>query len=228
MFDTREVAARVHDFAVLTLRGVDTTTATNFDKGAYLGADGALLPVEAALPGLGRDEHRPVRDKLAAMMAPEAMLPQPHKQLPQAPPKRQVLAQLRQLPLAGRGGMPNRQQQQQQEEAASEEPSIKQAIGLQAEEAAVKAEVQPEAHEAPPPHQPLPQPQPQPQPQPPAPQAHEAPLSVAPPHDIHARAAAARVALAFLCDLTAAFDKGVLSEEEFKAMRAQSMADMRM
>ncbi|KAG1677932.1 hypothetical protein FOA52_001350 [Chlamydomonas sp. UWO 241] len=63
---TGEVAARVWDFAVLSLRGVDTQTATNFDKGAYLGADGALLSVEAALPGLERDQHRVVRDKLAA------------------------------------------------------------------------------------------------------------------------------------------------------------------
>jgi hypothetical protein len=56
----------VFDFAVLSLRGVDTQTVMNFAKGAYLGADGTLLPVEAALPGLGRDEHWLVRDKLAA------------------------------------------------------------------------------------------------------------------------------------------------------------------
>jgi hypothetical protein len=68
MYDTAEDPARVYDFAVLSLRGVDTQTAINFDKGAYLGADGALLPVEAALPGLGRDEHKYVRDKLAALV----------------------------------------------------------------------------------------------------------------------------------------------------------------
>jgi hypothetical protein len=56
----------VSDFAVLYLRGVDTQTVINFDKGAYLGADGALLPVAAALPGLGRDQHKYVRAKLAA------------------------------------------------------------------------------------------------------------------------------------------------------------------
>jgi hypothetical protein len=236
-YDTREVAAHVHDFAALTLRGVDT--ATNFDKGAYRGADGALLPVEAALPGLGRDEHSLVRVKLAAMMAAEAadrrpLLPQPpHQQLLQAsasatsspPPQLQqpvpppLLLRLRQLvgrsttwrPSSPRRGMPN--QQQQQEEAASEEPSIEQAaIGHQAQAAVVKEEVQSEAPL--PPHQPLPQAHL-------PPQAHEA--HVAPPHDVHARAA-----LAFLCGLKAAFDKGVLTEEEFKAMRAQSLADMRM
>jgi hypothetical protein len=56
----------VYDFAVLSVRGVDPAqTSINFDLGAYLGADGALLPVEAALPGLGRDEHKYVRDMLA-------------------------------------------------------------------------------------------------------------------------------------------------------------------
>jgi hypothetical protein len=67
-YDTAEDAARVHDFAVLSLRGVDTQAVINFDKGAYLGADGALLPVEAALPGLGlgRDTHKYVRDKITA------------------------------------------------------------------------------------------------------------------------------------------------------------------
>ncbi|KAG1680604.1 hypothetical protein FOA52_015053 [Chlamydomonas sp. UWO 241] len=65
-YDTDVDAARVSDFAVLPLRGVDTLTAINFDKGAYLGADGALLPVEAALPGLGRDQYKNLREKLAA------------------------------------------------------------------------------------------------------------------------------------------------------------------
>jgi hypothetical protein len=65
-YSTAEDAARVADFAVLSLRGVDTQTATNFDKGAYLGADGALLPVEAALPWLGRDQHTHLRGKLGA------------------------------------------------------------------------------------------------------------------------------------------------------------------
>jgi hypothetical protein len=63
---TDEDAARVYDFAALSLRGVGKPGVINFDKGAYLGPDGALLPVEAALPGLGRDEHKYVRDKLAA------------------------------------------------------------------------------------------------------------------------------------------------------------------
>ncbi|KAG1664905.1 hypothetical protein FOA52_006251 [Chlamydomonas sp. UWO 241] len=66
IYDTGEDASRVSDFAVLSLRGVDTQTAINFDKGAYLGADGNLLPVEAALSGLGCDKHRLVREKLAA------------------------------------------------------------------------------------------------------------------------------------------------------------------
>jgi hypothetical protein len=56
----------VSDFAVLSLCGVDTPTAINFDKGACLGADGSLLSVEAALPWLGRDGHKNVRDRLAA------------------------------------------------------------------------------------------------------------------------------------------------------------------
>ncbi|KAG1681356.1 hypothetical protein FOA52_007404 [Chlamydomonas sp. UWO 241] len=66
---TDEDAARMFDFAVLSLRGVDTQTVTNFGKGAYIGANGALLPVEAALPGLGHDKHKLVRDKLAVAMA---------------------------------------------------------------------------------------------------------------------------------------------------------------
>jgi hypothetical protein len=67
-YDTGEDAARVYDFAVLSLRGIDTQTAINFDKGAYLGADGALLPVEAALSELGHDEHKYVRGRLAAVV----------------------------------------------------------------------------------------------------------------------------------------------------------------
>jgi hypothetical protein len=72
MYDTAEDAARVCDFAVLSLRGVGTQTVINFDKGTYLGADGVLLPVEAALTGLGRDEHKHVRDKLAAAVVAAA------------------------------------------------------------------------------------------------------------------------------------------------------------
>ncbi|KAG1664906.1 hypothetical protein FOA52_006252 [Chlamydomonas sp. UWO 241] len=68
-FGTGEDAARVYDFAVLSLCDVDTQRVTNFDRSAYLGADGALLPVEAALPGLGRDQHKIVRDKLVAAVA---------------------------------------------------------------------------------------------------------------------------------------------------------------
>jgi hypothetical protein len=59
---------RVSDFAVLFLfHSADTLTAINFDKGAYLGADG-VLPVEDALPGLGRDQHKYVCDKLTAVV----------------------------------------------------------------------------------------------------------------------------------------------------------------
>jgi hypothetical protein len=68
-YDNEENAARLSDFAVLSLCGVDTPTAINFDKGSYLGADGTLLPVEDALPGLGRDQHKKVRDKLPAAVA---------------------------------------------------------------------------------------------------------------------------------------------------------------
>ncbi|KAG1673250.1 hypothetical protein FOA52_013130 [Chlamydomonas sp. UWO 241] len=64
MCDTGVVTARVFDFAALSLRGKQANT--NFDKGAYLGADGGLLPVEVALPGLGPDTHKCVRDKIAA------------------------------------------------------------------------------------------------------------------------------------------------------------------
>ena len=77
MYDTDEDAARVYDFAVLSLRGLDTQTAINFDKGAYLGADGALLSVEAALPGLGRDKQKYLRDKLAAEQAQQQPPPAP-------------------------------------------------------------------------------------------------------------------------------------------------------
>ncbi|KAG1668143.1 hypothetical protein FOA52_005135 [Chlamydomonas sp. UWO 241] len=49
--------------AAAKLRGYSYT---NFDKGAYLSANGALLSVEAALPGLGQDKHNFVRAKLAA------------------------------------------------------------------------------------------------------------------------------------------------------------------
>jgi hypothetical protein len=79
-YDTAEDAARVSDFAVLSLCGVDTSRVTNFDKGAYLGAGGALLPVEAALPWLGRDGHKFVRGKLAAEQAQH----QAQQQLPPA------------------------------------------------------------------------------------------------------------------------------------------------
>jgi hypothetical protein len=164
----------VCDFAVLTLRGVDTTTATNFDRGAYLGADGALLPVEAALTGLGPNEHRLVRDKLAAMMAAEAMLPQPP-----------VVA----------AGVP----------ATTAPATASGAAG--ATEAAAASDPAAAVHRA---------------------GSNRASGNESLHGSIHARAAAARAALALLCDLTAAFDKGVLSEEEFKAMRAQSMADTRM
>jgi hypothetical protein len=70
-FGSVEDAARVFDFAGLRLRGVDTQTVTNFDKGEYLGADGALLSVEAALPGLGSDKHRFMRHALAAALGAE-------------------------------------------------------------------------------------------------------------------------------------------------------------
>ncbi|KAG1680602.1 hypothetical protein FOA52_015051 [Chlamydomonas sp. UWO 241] len=73
-YDADEVAARVYDFAVLSLRGIDTQNVTNFDKGTYLDADGALLTVEAALPGLGRDKLKFVRKKLAAV--PKAQVQQ--------------------------------------------------------------------------------------------------------------------------------------------------------
>jgi hypothetical protein len=65
-YDTGEDAAHVYDFAVMSLRGGNAPTVTNFEKGAYLGADGTLLPVGAALPRLGRDQHEYVRDKLAS------------------------------------------------------------------------------------------------------------------------------------------------------------------
>ncbi|KAG1678420.1 hypothetical protein FOA52_015187 [Chlamydomonas sp. UWO 241] len=65
-YDTEDDAARVFDFAALSLRGVGKPGGINFDKGAYLGSNGSLLPVEAALPGLGRDEHKFVRAALAA------------------------------------------------------------------------------------------------------------------------------------------------------------------
>ncbi|KAG1677929.1 hypothetical protein FOA52_001347 [Chlamydomonas sp. UWO 241] len=57
-YDTKEDAAHVYDFAVLSVRGIDTRTVNNFDRSAYLGANGALLPVEAALPGLRHDKLR--------------------------------------------------------------------------------------------------------------------------------------------------------------------------
>ncbi|KAG1652924.1 hypothetical protein FOA52_003590 [Chlamydomonas sp. UWO 241] len=69
MYTTEEDAMRVFDFAVLSLCGVGgKRVMTNFDRDTYLGANGALLPVEAALPGLGHHEHSFVRDKLAAAM----------------------------------------------------------------------------------------------------------------------------------------------------------------
>jgi hypothetical protein len=86
MYDTSEDAARVVDFTVLSLRGVDTQAVINFDKGAYLGADGALLPVEAALPGLGRDEHNNVRDRIAAEQAHQKAQQQEKQQLRLAQP----------------------------------------------------------------------------------------------------------------------------------------------
>jgi hypothetical protein len=86
MYGIGEDAAHVYDFAVLSLRGVDTPTAINFDKGAYLGAGGALLPVEAALPGLGRDGHKYVRDRLAAEQAHQQAQQQAQQQLRLARP----------------------------------------------------------------------------------------------------------------------------------------------
>ncbi|KAG1652925.1 hypothetical protein FOA52_003591 [Chlamydomonas sp. UWO 241] len=68
-YGTEKDAARVFDFAVLSLRGGGGKyDATNFDKGVYLGANGALPPVEAALPGLGHNRHSLVQKKLAAAM----------------------------------------------------------------------------------------------------------------------------------------------------------------
>ncbi|KAG1668782.1 hypothetical protein FOA52_006035 [Chlamydomonas sp. UWO 241] len=65
MFDTNEDAARVYDYAVLSLFGVDTERVINFGVDAYVGDNGELLPVEAALRGLSRDERRFVRAALA-------------------------------------------------------------------------------------------------------------------------------------------------------------------
>jgi hypothetical protein len=70
VYGTDEDAARVYDFAVLSVRGVGgKRVILNFDVCAYLDAGGALLPVEAALLGLGRDKHTLVRDKLATAVA---------------------------------------------------------------------------------------------------------------------------------------------------------------
>ncbi|KAG1677934.1 hypothetical protein FOA52_001352 [Chlamydomonas sp. UWO 241] len=80
-YDTIEVAARVWNFAVLSVRGVDTVTATNFDKGSYLGADGALLPVKEAKQ-LKKAKHA------AAAPAAPAQAPEhpPHEDVPPATP----------------------------------------------------------------------------------------------------------------------------------------------
>ncbi|KAG1677942.1 hypothetical protein FOA52_001360 [Chlamydomonas sp. UWO 241] len=163
--DTGEDAARVYDFAVLFLRGGDTQTVINLDKGDYLGADGALLPVEAALSGLEHDQHRLVRDKLAAA-GQQPVLQAQTQQLPPAPPL--------------------------------------------------------------PPHQPVPQappPQQAQQQQLPAPQAHEAPPAVgSAAHDFHTKTSA----LAFLCNLKAAFDNSVLPLDVYEEQRAEAMAALRM
>ncbi|KAG1659501.1 hypothetical protein FOA52_015343 [Chlamydomonas sp. UWO 241] len=89
-YGNKQDAAHVYDFAVLSLRGVDTQKFTNFDKGAYLGDDGALLQVEAALPGLGREQHNLVRDRLAAAMGAGDAAEGATGPLPQAPQPQQA------------------------------------------------------------------------------------------------------------------------------------------
>ncbi|KAG1664904.1 hypothetical protein FOA52_006250 [Chlamydomonas sp. UWO 241] len=89
-------------YRALSVRGVDTQKVTNFDKGAYLGADGVLLSVEAALPGLERAEHKHLRDKLAAVV-------RLHKKRGKTPHQPHIL--MTQLP------PPQPQQQQQQQQA---------------------------------------------------------------------------------------------------------------
>jgi hypothetical protein len=59
----------VYDFAALSLRGIDKPGRINFDRGTYANVNGTLLPVEAALPGLGRAEHRLVRNVIAAAVS---------------------------------------------------------------------------------------------------------------------------------------------------------------
>ncbi|KAG1663283.1 hypothetical protein FOA52_006324 [Chlamydomonas sp. UWO 241] len=124
---TSEVAARVFDFAVLSLRGKQAIT--NFDKGAYLSANGALLLVEAALPGLGQDKHNLMRAKLAAVVAPQQK--QAQQQVPPAahavgPPRdfcarSAALSYLRELKVAlDEGALPLDLYQEQSAQAMSE------------------------------------------------------------------------------------------------------------
>ncbi|KAG1672043.1 hypothetical protein FOA52_008919 [Chlamydomonas sp. UWO 241] len=74
LFASKEEAARASDFAELTLRAVEGLptvphAATNFNASAYYGADGALRPLEAVLPGLQEDMYQRVRDRLATAIA---------------------------------------------------------------------------------------------------------------------------------------------------------------
>jgi hypothetical protein len=57
-----------------------------------------------------------------------------------------------------------------------------------------------------------------------APPAHGALPAEGPPHDYRTKTAA----LAFLCDVKAAFDTGVLTLNEFQQQRAKAMADLDM
>ncbi|KAG1678636.1 hypothetical protein FOA52_012643 [Chlamydomonas sp. UWO 241] len=66
---TKEVAKRMFDFALLSVRGVDTSEPMYFGKAGYLGANGMLKSVEAALPELTSREREDVLKKLARVGA---------------------------------------------------------------------------------------------------------------------------------------------------------------
>jgi hypothetical protein len=61
---TADDAARARDFALLSLKGLATNQKLNFDKEAYLGANG-LLPLADVLPG---EEHEVNRGKIVAAL----------------------------------------------------------------------------------------------------------------------------------------------------------------
>jgi hypothetical protein len=239
-YDTDEDAARVFDFAVLSVRGVGSKQAvTNFDVGAYLGADGVLLTVEAALPGLGTDTHTLVRDKLAAAVAGaggaaegEAEGAADSGSGPVRPGISAVGAPPPARGPAASGGAPNRDGQAPGAQQGAPAPRLPPPPQQQAQQQQLQlppAQPPPPPHQLPlappppPPHQPLvqaPPPQQAQQQLPLAPQAHALP----PAHDFTTKT----TALAFLRELHATFNEGVLTEEEFQEQRAQAMAALRM